>query len=1085
MGRLAEKLNTGGRLQAQQETSGALFPSISGENPLMAGAKAIGNLPGSVYGLGKGILDVVTSPIKTLEMVGRVGAGAIQSAPSVREFYDKYSQGAGKEQLEKNRQTFQALTEALMNRYGSLENLQKSATEDPFGIGTDIYFLAQGGAGLLGKTKEVSALTQKVGQAVIRPAEKAITRTGELATKTGLFGTSQATGLNPETIQTVFESGRELGAARTEGLSRQTLGLDLQNTIQSRIETLSDLGKGYEPIRTAGTPVMLPENWFENVLARNKIGVENGKILTTKESTVLSPTDISELQRFYNTYGKEAIHTSNSFLNTREALSQMSKYDATKTGNLEAIARDARETLNASRNQIEGLKSLDETYAPEIKDLKQIKKEWFDPKTGELKDNAVSKLANAGNIGREKVLARLEAVQPGVTQQIKLVKAIEDIQRASGIKVGTYTRGALLGGTALFGSLLTAVAMAIFTAPEVAMPLIKGLGLTKAKLAPLLDTLRVIGGDINNFRVPGAVQRYLENPKVGLGIEDVSKNQELFNNLRGAKGMTAEDITKKFPDIQLKRDVPATDIYGNKVKIPEGEALTPYELKGNKVLLQDGETYIVSKSQFQNIKGQSVVAETKEFAPELKGLEESVRGGNKLPSGSKIIENKSGEYKFSLVDEKGNVLFDANSKDVIYEEATARTKFSQYQLPGGKNYKEILIKAPVEKPSGMSTADYTEKLRQGTFKSSHWDEPNVISHLRLNERTYNGKKVTFMEEAQSDWARAGREKGFKRDMTPEEFTQVKKNYEYTGGGNPPKTVGEIPFHPLVEGGKWVEPSVKRGLKEAVTNDSEYFAWITGEQTSARYNLATHLDDVKWHQDFTNQVKKVNLTPKNQAPITLAIKRDGTILSGREFGMGGENVPSEWAGKKLDEVLGKGLADQIMSKESGTLSGEGLKFGGEWANNLYDKQVKNIVEDVTGGKVEIIDMGLPMGGGNKLWKQSNGSDLYPQAIRIGKRIIEAGSNKEYVIAKIDGNKMGVVQMSDTLTADEVGARVGQGYKKIVSEKHFEKDLYYHPNLIETFDISTKTTTQQGIKLTPEIKARIRGETPKIKTSGKRY
>ena len=39
--------------------------------------------------------------------------------------------------------------------------------------------------------------------------------------------------------------------------------------------------------------------------------------------------------------------------------------------------------------------------------------------------------------------------------------------------------------------------------------------------------------------------------------------------------------------------------------------------------------------------------------------------------------------------------------------------------------------------------------------------------------------------------------------------------------------------------------------------------------------------------------------------------------------------------------------------------------------------------------------------------------------------------------------------------------------------------------ETFDISQKTTTQQGIKLTPEIKAKIRGEALEIKTSGKQF
>lgn len=95
--------------------------------------------------------------------------------------------------------------------------------------------------------------------------------------------------------------------------------------------------------------------------------------------------------------------------------------------------------------------------------------------------------------------------------------------------------------------------------------------------------------------------------------------------LRGTKGLTADDIMQTYPNIKLKRDVPATTLDGEKVMIPEGEKLTPYELKGNKILLQDGETYIVSKNQFQNIKGQSVVAEGKPFAPELDGVEETIR----------------------------------------------------------------------------------------------------------------------------------------------------------------------------------------------------------------------------------------------------------------------------------------------------------------------------------------------------------------------------------------------------------------------------------------------------------------------------
>lgn len=136
------------------------------------------------------------------------------------------------------------------------------------------------------------------------------------------------------------------------------------------------------------------------------------------------------------------------------------------------------------------------------------------------------------------------------------------------------------------------------------------------------------GGEVSKA-IP-AFTPTLITPATPLALQGVQPPSAVVDDitqvLRGTKGMTAEDIVKEYPDIQLRKDVPVKDIYGNKVEIPEGEALTPYELKGNKILLQDGETYIVSKNQFQNIKGQSIVAESKPFALELEGLEETIRG---------------------------------------------------------------------------------------------------------------------------------------------------------------------------------------------------------------------------------------------------------------------------------------------------------------------------------------------------------------------------------------------------------------------------------------------------------------------------
>ena len=145
------------------------------------------------------------------------------------------------------------------------------------------------------------------------------------------------------------------------------------------------------------------------------------------------------------------------------------------------------------------------------------------------------------------------------------------------------------------------------------------------------------------------------------------KEVDLSQVLRGTKGMTAEDIMKTYPDIQLKRDVPATDIHGNKVKIPDGEVLTPYEMKGNKVLLQDGETYVVSKSQFQNIKSNAISKEASEFAPELKGTEETVRG-SKPTSLKAFVEDSIGAGKFEKLnaEQKANWEFQYKKKRELW-----------------------------------------------------------------------------------------------------------------------------------------------------------------------------------------------------------------------------------------------------------------------------------------------------------------------------------------------------------------------------------------------------------------------------------
>ena len=665
----------------------------------------------------------------------------------------------------------------------------------------------------------------------------------------------------------------------------------------------------------------------------------------------------------------------------------------------------------------------------------------------------------------------------------------------------------------------------------------------------------------------------VSKPKPELKIsKELEKEAKI---LRGTKGMTADDIMHKYPNIQLKRDVHARDVHGNKEIIPEGEKLTPYELKGNKILLQDGNTYLVSKNQFQNIKGNSIGGEAKEFAPELKGLEETIKGidfsltrkekilfnkvDKEIKTRRKIIENAidneriSDTRRASIIENQNKKINELlkiwkslREKNLKLKEST---KYSQYTLPGGKNYKEILIRKPERTFSslrqkvltGKSTREETQiydemkefekyknkmKSRYGEnmvdvwhkmtpeerkkynsfskivriedaklYKSPHWDEPNVISHIRMNDQTYKGKKVAFLEESQSDWAREGREKGFNEKIKEEKVKYDKlwndkieeiKKYQANGKKVPIKLNKEmekiteekavidskyeksIPYHPLLK--SYQKINIKRALQEAVKENADYFAWVNGEQTSARYNLATYLDKVRWeNKTFDNgaRAKVVRMRPKNSSSDIIANVDNKGIITGGAFNGG------DWRGKRLDEAIGKGLADKIMSKEKGTLSGEGLKFGGEWAHNLYDRQIPNIVKDLTGADVIKMDMGLPISN-PKLTEfiinsgRDVGGRLRKNDLKIGLEINKNGD--DYIVTDILGNGKFKAVPKDI-------------WESKTSIPNIKKQQIERAK--QTFDISSPKTIQQGIKLTPEIKAKIRGEVPKIKTSGKMF
>ena len=160
------------------------------------------------------------------------------------------------------------------------------------------------------------------------------------------------------------------------------------------------------------------------------------------------------------------------------------------------------------------------------------------------------------------------------------------------------------------------------------------------------------------------------------------------------------------------------------------------------------------------------------FRQAMPQVEETVLGG------TKNLNNFSIEYDDLL--EGWKVIDNSNNKtlwhgDTRQEASDALmsgkltgnnipTKFQQYTLPGGENYREMLLRLPAEGTGSHRVRVYTsdgmahtqvmsdEKIEQmrksgrrkfevlgpvarDTYQSPHWDDPNVLAHLRMSDRT--------------------------------------------------------------------------------------------------------------------------------------------------------------------------------------------------------------------------------------------------------------------------------------------------------------------------------------------------------------
>jgi N12 class adenine-specific DNA methylase len=338
-----------------------------------------------------------------------------------------------------------------------------------------------------------------------------------------------------------------------------------------------------------------------------------------------------------------------------------------------------------------------------------------------------------------------------------------------------------------------------------------------------------------------------------------------------------------------------------------------------------------------------------------------------------------------------------------------RPKFEQYTVPGGENYRELLFTLPdhryesplysinhigdgnyevTRRDNGSFVGQYPDRRqaqeavlkldkRPLPYRSGHWEEPNVLAHVRFNERTdTGGKRVLFIEEIQSDWHQEGRRKGYAGEVADgyelltergERFGIYPTRQEAEGQLPPGRgwTIREhrkpgVPPAPFAK--TWHEFVLKRMARWAAENGFDRIAWTTGEQQAERYNLSQAIKRIEWEKiDFEEENPTVTLSIQPKEVDQEELYRE----IGRRTGIPWDTDPDAGPllyvpADRLEDVIGKDLTKRIIEDpaDMGSLEGENLKIGGKGMKGFYDKIVPDFLNKFGkkwDAKVEEIDI----------------------------------------------------------------------------------------------------------------------------------
>lgn len=255
-----------------------------------------------------------------------------------------------------------------------------------------------------------------------------------------------------------------------------------------------------------------------------------------------------------------------------------------------------------------------------------------------------------------------------------------------------------------------------------------------------------------------------------------------------------------------------------------------------------------------------------------------------------------------------------------------------------------------------------DNLPEPFINSSHFDEPNILAHLRMKDRVdTDGNKTLLLEEVQSDLHQKGADVGYQNPKRMKELDdeydrlddEILKSYQQHNSmdagrdrayirntihelelertnidierGEAAMAVPDAPFK-TDDKSSWYNLALKRGLLEAVEGGYDKLALTTGRQQADRYDLSKQINEVRLggneQSGFT-----VSAFDKNNTPVIM------------------QSIDSLDA---LPNLIGKDAAKSLVDQPltdtaSGSariLAGQDLSVGGEGMKQFYDRTLPN-------------------------------------------------------------------------------------------------------------------------------------------------